>query len=71
MKSVLREDRTWDGERETGLENSRTTEVAVRKELDAEAAPELQDSNRVLGTGGVDVGTGTSVGVGVDTVDKV
>jgi hypothetical protein len=73
MNSVLGEDRTWDGGGETGSENPTTTEVAVSKELDAEASPESQDSNNVSRTGGENVGTGAGVEVviGVDAVDKI
>ena len=71
--SVLGGDRTWDGWGETGLENPTATEVAVSKELDAEAATESKDFNNVSGAGGMDVDTcpTVSAGVGVDTVDKI
>lgn len=41
--------------------------------LEAEASPASEDADGSFKTGGVDAGTGTSVGVGsgVDDVDKV
>jgi hypothetical protein len=49
-----------------------TTEVTGSKGSEVEAAPASQDVNDMFRTGGMDGGTGASVGVGagVDTVDK-
>lgn len=50
-----------------------TTEVTGSKGSEVEAAPASQDVNDMFRTGGMDGGTGASVGVGagVDTVDKI
>ena len=53
---------------EAGMENP-TVDETGSKGLGVEAAPASQDSNDLIKTGGVEAGTGTSVGAGMDAVD--
>jgi hypothetical protein len=70
--SALVKSGTWGSGEEVGMEKPRTGE-ANDKELVVETAPALQDVDDLFRTGGVDGGTGASVGVsvGVDAVNKV
>jgi hypothetical protein len=70
MNSALAEDVTRDGGGEAGMEKP-TTDDAGNKGLE-EAAPASIDANDSPRTGGVDAGTGSSVGVGpvMDVVGK-
>jgi hypothetical protein len=70
--SVLGKGGTPDGGREVVMEKPATDELGSKGlEAEVEVAPASRDTSDLCRTGGVDSGTGVSVGcAGVDTLDK-
>jgi hypothetical protein len=68
--SAFGRDGTRDGGREPGMEEL-TTDKAGSKGLEAAESAASQDADDLLRTGGVDSGTGASVGGSMDAVDRI